>query len=156
MPLLLILILIASFTAMGYILIGMPKDNSFTTAIYICLYFVLFFFVLVTYWIITEIRKKLITVSIQSSTMLVGAFYGIGSKKIYDYTEFDGFITTQVPVLYAATYEYLYLIKGDKKIVILSDFYHRNYAALKLVLGDKLVFLGDQPFNMSSEIKELL
>jgi hypothetical protein len=134
----------------------MPNDGTITTAIYACLYFVLFFFALVAYWIISEMRKRLTTISIDNQNIQVGSFYGLGAKKLYDYTELDGFITSQIPVLYSTTYEYLYLIKGGKKVAVVSDFYHSNYAALKLALSDKVVFLGDRPFKMSTEIKELL
>jgi hypothetical protein len=155
LPILLIFILIASFIMLGYVIFFMPNDGTITTAIYACLYFVLFFFTLVAYWIISEIRKRLTTISINNQTILVGSFYGLGAKKLYNYTEIDGFITSQIPVLYSASYEYLFLIKGGKKVAVLSDFYHSNYAAIKSALSDKIVFLGNRPFNMPAEIKDL-
>lgn len=79
---------------------------------------------------------------------------GLGLEKAFDLSEFDGFITCQLPSR-GETYEYLYLIKNGKKEVKLSEFYHRNYLQLKNRITKTVHFLGDQPFSMLEEIKEI-
>ncbi len=54
-----------------------------------------------------------------------------------------------------AEYEYLYLIKGIKKMVKISTFYHQNYLEMKQYLATKVKYLGDIPFSMSDEFREI-
>ncbi len=44
---------------------------------------------------------------------------------------------------------------NDKKIVKLSEFYHRNYSELKTVLAKKVTYLGNEKLNILNELKEI-
>ena len=42
-----------------------------------------------------------------------------------------------------------------KKIIKLSQFYHRNYAELKAAVAKKVKYLGKEKFSIRSEFREL-
>lgn len=117
------------------------------------LFFVLFLFIWV--WLVFgELRTKIIKVAIDNAQITVSGFLGLGARKSYLLTQFDGFETALLPSRYD-TYEYLYLMKNGKKIVKLSQFYHSNYVELKSDLMNKIKDLGQKKFNVFQEIKEI-
>lgn len=101
-----------------------------------------------------ELRTKIIKVEIEGNQISVANYLGLGPKKIFNLSQFDGLQTAILPSKYD-TYEYLYLIKDNKKVIKLSQFYHSNYAELKSALTRKVHFLGEQPYNLLQEIKEI-
>ena len=122
---------------------------------HVILYVLIFLLFYVWIWIFYgELRTKAIVVTIDEKILYLKNYLGIGIHKIFDLSEFDGYITCQLPSR-GGTYEYLYLIKNGKKVVKISEFYHRNYPELKYRITKSLKFLGDQPFSMLTEIKEI-
>lgn len=85
---------------------------------------------------------------------MVANYVGLGTKRIYNLSQFDGFETALLPSRYD-TYEYLYLIENGKKVVKLSQFYHSNYADLKNALTGKVRNLGQKGFSYIQEFKEI-
>ncbi len=154
LPLLLLVILIAAFSVLGYLLFFMPNDGTITTGIYAAVTFVLLFFLLVAFWLTVEIRKKLIVVRVDSNLISISSFYGLGPEQKFDSRQLDGYTTTLLPVMYGTTYEYLYIIKDGKQVCALSAFYHHNYAELKQALSGRLKFIGENTFEMAKEIKD--
>lgn len=154
LPLLLLVILTASFTVLGYLLFFMPNDGTITIGIYAMLTFVTFFFALVAFWITVEFRKKLIVVQVDSYSISIRSFYGLGAEQKFDGRQLDGYTTTLLPVLYGTTYEFLYVVKDGKQVFAMSAFYHHNYRELKKALSGKLKFIGDNTFEMAKEIKD--
>jgi hypothetical protein len=67
---------------------------------------------------------------------------------------FEGFKTSKLSSR-AGTYEYLYLLVGNKKTIKLSEFYHRNYSEIKTHLKKHVPDLGHERFNMVDEFKEI-
>ena len=63
-----------------------------------------------------ELRTKVIAVTIDEASIIVRSFIGIGPNKLFALDEFDGFTTSLLESNYAE-YEYLYLMKGNKKKV---------------------------------------
>lgn len=101
-----------------------------------------------------ELRTKVVKVEIHDKTIVVSNYLGLGTKRVYDFSQFDGFETALLPSKYD-TYEYLYLMKNKKKVVKLSQFYHSNYADLKEAMTVKARFLGQKGFSYIQEIKEI-
>lgn len=101
-----------------------------------------------------EMRTKVIKVHIEGEEVIVSNYVGLGAKRVYSLSHFDGIETASQPSKYD-TYEFLYLIKNGRKVVKLSQFYHSNYAELKSVLTGKVRNLGQKGFSYMQEIKEI-
>jgi hypothetical protein len=121
------------------------------TAVYV---FTGVFLIVWTWLVFGELRTKAISVTLDNDLITTSNFLGLGGKRIFDLTEFDGFTTSLLPSK-GGTYEYLYLIKDNKKVIKLSEFYHKNYFELKHVLSKRVKFMGNKPFNMLTELKEI-
>ena len=95
----------------------------------------------------------MIKVVIGSDFLIVKKYGGLSTGKRYSYSNIDGF---KISILRSATTdnEYLYLIQANKKIAKISDFYHKNYRALKGELKTKLKDLGIEKFSYVQELKE--
>lgn len=112
------------------------------------------FLIFALIWIIFgELRTKVIKVRIEGDEVTVVRYLGLGTKRIYSLSQFDGLETALLPPRYD-TYEYLYLIEHGKKVVKLFQFYHGNYADLKNNLTGKLRNLGQKGFSYIQEFKE--
>ena len=106
-------------------------------------------------WLIYgELRTKAIKVEIFDGKISVRRYLGLGIRKVYLISEFDGFETALLPSRIGPE-EYLYLTINQKKIVKLSHSYHKNYRELKANLSENCNDLGFNPFKMSQEIKEI-
>lgn len=116
---------------------------------------ILLLFLLIVIWLVYgEIRTKAIKVKINSNNVIVKNFMGLGSGKDYGFNEFDGYRISILPSEYKE-YEYLYLYIGQKKVIKISQFYHSNYDELKMSLTSKTKNLGEEPFSIIREIKEI-
>lgn len=103
-----------------------------------------------------EVRTKAITVELDADSLSVRGYYGLGSKRRILYSECKGFTTSDLPTESGQTYEYLYVMQNGKKVVKLSEFYHKNYDELKREIASKLKYLGDKPFSMSEELMDTI
>ncbi len=101
-----------------------------------------------------ELRTKIIAVVIDSNVISVRNFWGLGRKVSFVLSDFEGYKTSLLPSKYR-TYEYLYLIKNGKKIIKISQFYHRNYSDLKIEIRNNVKFIGQENFNYIRELKEI-
>jgi len=101
-----------------------------------------------------ELRTKAISFTIDPESITIRRYWGLGKKKEYSLSCFDGFKTSLLRSN-AGTYEYLYLMIGDKKIVKISAYYHRNYLEIKKFLNHHIKNLGFEPFSLIDEIKEI-
>jgi hypothetical protein len=109
-------------------------------------------------WIVLfrgDMRKKAIKVGIDGDKISVSRYFGLGPTKTYDLTSFDGYITTVIPAK-TASYEHLYLTSDKKNVIILSEFYHKNYDELKFFLDGAVPFLGHQEFKPPRNLREML
>jgi len=103
-----------------------------------------------------EVRTKAITVELDADSLSVRGYYGLGSKRRILYSECKGFTTSDLPTESGQTYEYLYVMQNGKKVVKVSEFYHKNYDELKREIAKKLKYLGDKPFSMSDELMDTI
>ena len=101
-----------------------------------------------------EFRTKMIKVILDDEYLLIQNFGGLSKSKKYYYKDLDGFRTS---ILHSkgGDNEYLYFIKGGKKVGKISDFYHKNYLELKAQISNNLTDLGFAKFSYLDEIKEI-
>ena len=112
-------------------------------------------FIFTWIWVVFgELRTKAIKVIIDGEDIKVRAFGGLSPERHYRFDDFDGFKTTVLSSR-QGDYEYLYLIKKNKKVIKLSQFYHRNYQQLKQLISHKTNDLGYEKFSYRREFKEI-
>lgn len=113
-------------------------------------------FILMTFIIVCilrgELRIKAVQVKIEYNYIIIKSFLGLGTTKKYEFIDFDGYKISILPSEYE-DYEYLYLVKNQKKIIKISQFYHSNYTEIKQAISKKTKNLGKEDFNLAREIK---
>jgi len=106
-------------------------------------------------WIVLgELRTKAVMVVLWDDTIIKKNFLGLGGSTPFMMQEFDGYSTSVLFSKYDS-YEYLYLMKDHKKMIKLSSLYHDNYDEMKQYLSLNVHFLGEQPFSLGDELKEI-
>ncbi|MBL7699796.1 MAG: hypothetical protein JNK79_16635 [Chitinophagaceae bacterium] len=100
-----------------------------------------------------ELRRRTIKVTIDSETITVRRYLGWGREELHFLNAFEGYHTTQLQSRYGS-YEYLYLMQQGKKVIKLSEFYHKNYNELKEAIATKVKFAGNVQYSWSREMKE--
>ena len=103
--------------------------------------------------ILHEFRNKIINVIVSNEHIEKSTY--LAPNKIYGFKEFDGFQTRVVKGKFE-NYEYLYLIKNNKKVITLSQTYHKNYHELKAIISNNSKNLGLSDYGLFDEIKEIL
>lgn len=112
------------------------------------------FFVLLIWWLMLfELRKRACRVFISPEQIGASSIFGFVGKSSYALSEIDGFKTIIFPSKYGQ-YEYLFLMKDNARIMVISQYYHKNYAELKAVISRRLKFIGNEPFHFSKELAE--
>jgi hypothetical protein len=134
---------------------GSFMEAPITTDPVLDLIFFLFMFFVLLWLGMGELRTKALAVAIRPGAITVRRFYGLGPIRSYNLSDFDGF-TTSLLTSKSDTYEYLYLMKGDKKVLKLSEYYHKNYDDLKAELEKEVNKLGEIPFSLVDEFKEIV
>lgn len=137
---------------MGYSVYMLMEHGAMPMSmVLICAGIFVFFWI----WIFFgELRTKAITVSLNSNHITVRRYFGLGRKKVFHLTDFDGYRTSTLSSEYQ-TFEFLYLLAGKRKVVKLSEFYHKNYPDLKSAFSGKLKNLGNEKFSLIREVKEI-
>ncbi|WP_276378611.1 hypothetical protein [Flavobacterium sp. H4147] len=87
-----------------------------------------------------EFRTKVIEVSLNNTEIEKKNYLGLKQK--YKYKDFDGY-QTSILTSKGQSFEYLYLIKNNQKIVKISEYYHKNYYDLKNEISIDLKNLGE-------------
>jgi len=128
----------------------LPLDKL-SFIVYLCLG--LFLFILI--WVFFgELRTKAIVVIIEGNSIKVSSFFGLGFSKKYYFNQLTGF-KTSVLITKTTSYEYLYLMVNNKKVIKISEFYHSNYSEMKNYIIAKVHDLGYENFNLLREVKEI-
>lgn len=99
-----------------------------------------------------EFRTKLIEVSLNKTEIEKKNYLGL--KRKYNYKDFDGYQTSSLTSK-GQSFEYLYLIKNNQKIVKITEYYHKNYYDLKNEISTHLRDLGEIKFRYIDELKEI-
>jgi hypothetical protein len=102
-----------------------------------------------------ELRTKIISIDIKDNYFVIRRYLGMGKVKIFYLEEISGFKTSILPSR-SGSYEYLYLMSGDRKVAKLSAFYHSNYKGLKSYLVSlNIKFIGVEYYSNRQELKEI-
>ncbi|WP_343617446.1 hypothetical protein [Flavobacterium sp.] len=99
-----------------------------------------------------EFRTKVIEVSLNNTEIEKKNYLGLKQK--YKYKDFDGY-QTSILTSKGQSFEYLYLIKNNQKIVKISEYYHKNYYDLKNEISIHLKNLGEIKLSYFDELKEI-
>ncbi len=86
--------------------------------------------------------------------IIVRRFLGLGRQRIYYYAELDGYTIRLLPARYGQ-YEYLFINKDGKRVIRLSEFYHRNYPDLKWEISRRLKEEDHLSFSWKEELKDI-
>lgn len=155
MPAVLLLIMASFIVMMIYLTLAIPADESGATIAYAIMSLVILVFLLLIVWVLFEMRKKAMKLQFSDMKLTVSGYYGNGPSIQFNFSELDGYFTSQFPSS-AGSYEYLFLLKNKQKVVTLSEYYHRNYDEMKQFITQRLRFKGDRPYSMTGEISEML
>ncbi|MGA9213400.1 hypothetical protein, partial [Kaistella sp.] len=82
-----------------------------------------------SYLLFGELRTKMIKVEIDKNEIIIKRFFGLKTET-YKNSEINGWKYSHLSSR-GGTYEYLYLYKNDKKIIKISEYYHKNYFQIK-------------------------
>ena len=107
-------------------------------------------------WVVLgELRNKVVSIEIGYDNIIIKRYLGLGPAKTIYFDQLDGFKTSILPSR-ANLYEFLYLMAGDKKVVKLSQYYHRNYTDLKeALISANIKDLGFEDYSAMRELKEI-
>lgn len=103
------------------------------------------------YFLLTEFRKRADVIVLSENQIERRRYYGIGRRQKFDLNEVDGF--TEMDYY---SKKYLFLIQKGKRVACCSNFHMRNYDKVKKVLGDTLVFLGEENYALWDEVVYLI
>jgi len=101
-----------------------------------------------------ELRTKAISVVFDATSINYKPYLGVGGAKEFCFKHFDCCVTSVLTSEYES-YEYLYLMKDNKKVIKLSEFYHKNYSELKEEICNRVEYTGEIPFSLRDELKEI-
>ena len=133
--------------------VSLSNENySNTLFLKIFLPFALIVWLILLFW--GELRTKIISVEIKDGYIKVKRFYGLKATN-YEFSEIKGwkysFLTSK-----GKTYEYLYLLNdNNKKVIKISEFYHKNYFQVKDYIKLHFKDLGFEKFSFRDELKEI-
>ena len=104
-------------------------------AISILLLLLLLYFIY--YLITTELKIKMVKVSINTDHISGVRYAGLFQKEQLYFKELEGYYIKQVESESSSS-EFCYLIKDGKKVIILSDYYHKNYGEIKAAIQSRI------------------
>ena len=118
------------------------------------LLFALLTFVL--FWLIWgELRTKMIKVYIDDDSITVRRFGGLGRPASHLFSAFDGFTISRQSYGARGILEFVYLMQEDRKVIKISEAYHKNYNGLKAEIAKHCTDLGYLEFSFAEEFKEI-
>ena len=97
-------------------------------------------------------RTQIIEITIENKQIEKKNY--LGFKQKYDFQYFDGFQTSIVNSK-SGSFEYLFLVKDNQKIIKISTAYHKNYSELKDKISINLKDLGRIQFFYFNECREV-
>ncbi|MFV8838717.1 hypothetical protein [Salinimicrobium soli] len=116
--------------------------------------FLIFLLLFMGYFWMTEFRTRAHRVILKENELWLRPYFGLGKSRSYSYSCFDGFQTSKQPGK-LGTKEYIFLMKEERRIACISEFYHSNYWELKKSLGEKVQFLGEKKFKIVYEYRQM-
>ncbi len=114
------------------------------------------FFLCIYIWMIFgELRTKVISITMADNNIVIRRYLGLGFVQRINANDITGFKISVLPSR-AGSYEYLYLMVGDRRVAKLSVFYHSNYKELKkYVVSLNIKFIGKSRFSNRQELRDI-
>jgi hypothetical protein len=113
----------------GYVTFESVNHNDHSAMTVLFLAFVAVFVLLWFVFVFMELKNKAVVLEVSAQNLIVKNFLGFGIKKIYAWSDFNGFNTNELDAE-SGSFEYLFLQHPQKRIVV-SQYYHKNYQELK-------------------------
>lgn len=146
--------IVVATTFLLYIIVSpLTTSSEYNTSIIIYALAIFLAFIWICFFC-GELRTRAVIVAIDEKILLKKNYLGLGIAKVFDLSEFDGFETCSLPSR-GGPHEYLHLIKDGKRLVTISEFYHKNYYQLKQCISKTVKFSGNKTFSILSEIKNV-
>lgn len=101
-----------------------------------------------------ELRRSAVRLCVDGGMLCVTPYMGLGPVRRYDLRNFDG-VTSSVVVSRSGTYEYRYLMCGERRAVRISSFYLKNYRQVANAVAHVCPCKGERPMNLWLELKEI-
>lgn len=101
-----------------------------------------------------ELRLKTYRIYFQKNHIEVRSFFGIGKKHTYTYNDINGYRIGLQPA-FPLPYEYIILMRNEKKQLRISQFYFRNYKEIKLLITERFENYQIQKFSLREAITEI-
>lgn len=101
-----------------------------------------------------EFRNKIIKVEFINNQFRINRFFGLTNTKIIDDKIIDGFYNSILETKYGS-YNYIYLMSNNKKIIKISNQYHKNFKELSIEIKKRYIDLGYINSGFISEIKDI-
>ena len=149
---LLIPILIIALTTFSIYILTENLPMEIEQIRWIDVYMAILFLFTWIWLVLGELRTKIIQVTIQNNHVEKKNYLGLNQK--FNFKDFNGF-QTSILTAKGQSYEYLYFVKDDLKIVKISEAYHKNYSDLKDRISTHLKDLGEIQFSYIDELKEI-
>lgn len=102
-----------------------------------------------------DMVTKAIGIKIYKNDISIRPFLGLGWQKNYEIEALDGFQSSIISAK-GGTYRILYLMKDNKKVGKITEFYHSNYNEIHDFFIQNLKDLGSVRTNIITEIKDIL
>ncbi|MEZ5038711.1 MAG: hypothetical protein R2828_02430 [Saprospiraceae bacterium] len=134
------------------IIVGIKGSLDVPGPVYLFLFFYMWMWILL-FW--GELRAKAIVVRIYDDAVTKSPFWGLIPRRRFSFDELRGYTTEQRSTR-IGTFKYLYIYKGDKRVIKLSSLYHRNFKVLKGCIMKKLPALGSETYTVKKALKEFL
>ena len=101
-----------------------------------------------------ELKDKIIAIKFEQNGININRYFGVQNSVFINDKEIEGFYKSIVTTKYGS-YNYLYLMKKNKKIAKISDQYHKNFRDLSCEIEKKYKNLGFINSNFISELKDM-
>lgn len=149
---LLIPALIVAITSMSAFIVSENWPIKIEKLRWIDIYMTVLFLFTWVWLVFGELRTKVIEVTIENNSIEKKNYLGLNQK--YNFKDFDGF-QTSILTSKGESFEYLYLVKDSRKIIKISEAYHKNYSELKNRIGTNSKNLGEIKFSYIDELKDI-
>lgn len=149
---LLILILILALATISIVVLSENLPIKIEQIRWIDVYMAVLFLFIWIWLVFGELRTKIIKITIFDNQVQKKNYFGLKQK--FDFNYFDGFQTSILRGK-GENHEYLYLVKDKRKVIKISETYHKNYFELKKRIATNLDNLGKIQFSYLDELKEI-
>ncbi|GAT62213.1 hypothetical protein [Paludibacter jiangxiensis] len=115
----------------------------------------IFFTLVIIYYAVVVFRFKWLRFFIDENKITLSRYAGLKKATEFKFSYFDCFKTAH-NTSRIGTFENLLLIKDNKVILTISEFYHANYKEMKRTISNNLTDEGDVVYDFMDEILDIL